>query len=221
MERLRSFLSLALLGGLAVVLPVVVLLMIFNWLFDLLAGLVRPLTNLITSQAAVNELVAMSLVLLIILGGCFLIGLLVMTNVGGWLHRHLDSWLVKLAPGYKTIRELVTQLLGGSGDNSLFKGQPALAKIYGPDSPVQVTAIITSRHHDGNYTVFVPTAPIPTSGVTYHLPGDCVQLMEGVNVEEAMRTIIACGAGSAEMMAAHQKATAALSEKSVAPNPDA
>ncbi len=206
MERFRSFISLALIGGIGVVLPVVLMLMIFNWLFDVIASLVKPLTNLITAQAAVNDFVAMILVLLIIFGGCFMIGLLIMTNVGGWLHKQFDAWLVKLAPGYKTIRELVSQLLGGSGNTSLFKGQPALAKIYGPDSPVQVTAIITSRHSDGYFTVFVPTAPIPTSGVTYHLPGDCVELMRGVSVEQAMRTIIACGAGSAEMLAAHKQA---------------
>jgi hypothetical protein len=37
--------------------------------------------------------------------------------------------------------------------------------------------------------------------MTYHLPADCVQILAHVSVEEAMRTIIACGSGSAEMLA--------------------
>ena len=53
----------------------------------------------------------------------------------------------------------------------------------------------------GSYVAEVPTAPIPTSGMTYHLPADCVQILPHVTVEEAMRTIISCGSGSAEMLA--------------------
>lgn len=209
MERFRSYLYLALIGGVGVVLPVVLLMMIFAWLFDLIANMVRPLTDLITAQATINEFAAIVIVLAIIFGGCFFIGLLVMTKFGGWIHSHLDSWLVKLAPGYKTIRDLVGQLLGGSGDASLLKGQPALARIYGPESPVQVTAIVTSRHKNGNFTVFVPTAPIPTSGVTYHLPPSCIEFLQNVSVEEAMRTIISCGAGSGDMLSTHQRAVEA------------
>ena len=137
---------------------------------------------------------------MLILGSCFAVGLLIRTRLGNWMHGHMEIWLTRLAPGYRTIRAIVTQLLGGRGETTLLSGQTALAKIYGADSPVTVTAIVTSRHGDGAYTVFVPTAPIPTSGMTYHLPADCVQILAHVSVEEAMRTIIACGSGSAEML---------------------
>ena len=201
MQRFRSFLILTLLGGLTVVLPIALLLMIFAWLFGVIFELIRPLTGLLQQEAALDEFLAFLVVLGIILAACFVVGLLIKTRLGGWLHGHLDGWLARLAPGYRTIREIISQLLGGAGDTTLLSGQAALAKIFGPESPSTVTAIVTSRHPDGAYTVFVPTAPIPTSGMTYHLPGDCVQLLPHVTVEEAMRTIIACGSGSAEMLA--------------------
>ncbi|MAZ69243.1 DUF502 domain-containing protein [Porticoccus sp.] len=200
MTRFRSFLCLTLLGGLTVVLPIALLAMIFLWLFDLVAGLISPLTGLLREQATISEFLALLVVLLLILGSCFAVGLLIRTRLGNWMHGHMEIWLTRLAPGYRTIRAIVTQLLGGSGETTLLSGQTALAKIYGADSPVTVTAIVTSRHGDGAYTVFVPTAPIPTSGMTYHLPADCVQILAHVSVEEAMRTIIACGSGSAEML---------------------
>lgn len=200
MQRVRSFLTLTILGGLMVVLPIALLAMIFVWLFGVISDLISPLTGLLRQETALNEFVAFLAVLGIILGACFVVGLLIKTRLGGWLHGHLDGWLAKLAPGYRTIREIVSQLLGGSSEDSLLKGQAALAKIFGPDSPTTVTAIVTSRHPDGAFTVFVPTAPIPTSGLTYHLPENCVQLLPHVTVEEAMRTIISCGSGSAEML---------------------
>ena len=61
---------------------------------------------------------------------------------------------------------------------------------------MEVTAIITSYHQDGRVTVFVPTAPVPTSGLTFHLDRALVTELPGVSVEEAMRTIISCGTGS-------------------------
>ncbi|WP_461482162.1 DUF502 domain-containing protein [Porticoccus sp.] len=201
MLRLRTFLTLTVLGGLTVVLPIALLVMIFVWLFGGISELISPLTGLLQEQTTLNEFVAFVVVFGLILSSCFLVGLLIKTRLGGWLHGHLDGWLARLAPGYRTIREVVSQLLGGQGETTLLKGQAALAKIFGPDSPVTATAIVTSRHPNGDFTVFVPTAPIPTSGMTYHMPAECVEVLPHVTVEEAMRTIIACGSGSAEMLA--------------------
>ncbi|MCB1668700.1 MAG: DUF502 domain-containing protein [Porticoccaceae bacterium] len=200
MNKTKAFIGLTIMGGLAVMLPVVLLLLIIQWLYGFTSGLLEPITSLLSDKAEINQLLAMLLVTAIFLFLCFLIGLTVRTAIGSWLHDRVDHALVRVAPGYKTIREVVSQLLGGNGDTSLLKGTPALARIFGAGSPVTVTAIITSRHTDGGYTVFVPTAPIPTSGVIYHLPADCVEILKGVSVEEAMRTVISCGTGSAELL---------------------
>ena len=199
MRNLKTFIWLAMLGGLTVVLPVLLLLVIFQWFFSAVASLIAPVTALLTNRSDINEWLALLVVLAAFFGVCFLIGLALKTSLGGWLHDKIDSWLVRIAPGYKTIREVISQLMGDDETN-LLNGEPALAKIYGPDSPVTVTAIVTSRHSNGGFTVFVPTAPIPTSGITYHLPAECVEILDGVTVEEAMRTIISCGSGSAELL---------------------
>jgi uncharacterized membrane protein len=49
-------------------------------------------------------------------------------------------------------------------------------------------------------TVFVPTGPNPTSGNIYHLQKDRVQ-KTGASVDSGMKSIISCGAGSAELFA--------------------
>ena len=199
MKKLKTFVLLTLLGGLAVVLPIAILGLLFNWLFGLTRELIAPLTNAVVVRTDYSELLAGLVVVGVIIGACFVIGLLVKTGVGAWLHSKVDRVLVKLAPGYKTIREVVKQLLDDD-QPSLLSGEVALAKIYGPDSPVTVTAIVTAKHANGYFTLFVPTAPVPTSGITYHLPPECVELKPEIGVEEAMRTVISCGAGSQIML---------------------
>ncbi len=167
---------------------------LFQWLFAWVTDVIQPLTNILTSRADIRELMADVIVLLILIGVCFGIGLLIKTGLGGWLHRWLDRGLAKFAPGYSTIRDIVVQFVGGSDEASILSGQVALVQLYSGND-LWVTAIVTAEHSFG-YTVFVPTAPIPTSGMVYHLPASNVQLMPDISVEQAMKTVIACGAGS-------------------------
>lgn len=199
MKRLKAFFTLTLLGGMAVVLPLTIFLVIFQWLFVMVTGAIQPLTDWLTTHTELKELFADIIVVFTIVVACFVIGLLVKTGIGRWLHGIFDQALTKLAPGYRVIRELVSQFLGSDDSASLFNGKVCKARIYGVDNPVEVTAIITDEYQvDGLdiLTVFVPTAPIPTSGMVYHLPSDCVQLLPDISVEVAMKTVIACGAGS-------------------------
>src|SRR5690606_13528533 len=137
----------------------------------------------------------------------FVIGLSLKTSVGRWLHNCIDQGLSRFAPGYSTIREVVAQFVGGENNTSLLKGQVCRAYIMGRASPVSVTAIVTARHHNGDCTVYVPTAPIPTSGFVYHLSEDCIDLLPHITVETAMRTVIACGSGS-QIISAPQETVA-------------
>lgn len=196
MKRVQSFIGLTLLGGFMVVLPITIFVLLIDWVFGLITGFVSPLSNFLTDRTPVAEFVADLLGIVIVLLGCFLVGLLIRTNVGSWLHDVSDQWLTRSIPGYKTIREIVMQLLGGEGNTSLLKGQVCRAYILGRAAGVSVTGVVTANHSNGDYTVYVPTAPIPTSGFVYHLTPECVEFLPHVSVEAAMRTVISCGSGS-------------------------
>lgn len=196
MKRLRSFVSITLLGGLVVILPIAIFVFLVEWLLGVVRSLIQPLSHWLVEQTAFTNYMADVLGVLLLLSGCFLIGLFIKTSVGEWVHDQVDAWLARLAPGYKTIREVVTQLLGGEGNTSLLKGDVCRAYLMGRAAGVSVTAIVTAKHANGDFTVYAPTAPIPTSGFVYHLSAECVDLLPHVSVEEAMRTVIACGSGS-------------------------
>jgi uncharacterized membrane protein len=196
MKRMRSFIGLTLFGGLMVVLPMTIFILLVGWLLGVITSLISPLSELLTSLTPIAKFLADLLGIAIVLAACFVIGLLIRTKLGSWLHDVLDQWLTRLAPGYKTIREVVMQLLGGEGNTSLLKGQVCRAYLMGRAAGVSVTGVVTSTHANGDYTVYVPTAPIPTSGFVYHLSAECVDLLPHISVEAAMRTVIACGSGS-------------------------
>ncbi|WP_226647687.1 DUF502 domain-containing protein [Microbulbifer variabilis] len=207
MTRVKTFVTLTLLGGLAVVLPIAILVLLFQWLLGQVSEIVAPAVTWLEANTEFKDTLAKLVVIGLILGGCFLIGLLVKTSIGNWLHRHVDHWLGRLAPGYSTIKDLVVQFIGGGGEGVL-SGPVARVRIHGADNPLTVTAIVTSQHANGEMTVYVPTAPVPTSGFVFHVPAECVEILPGVSVEAAMKTIVACGAGSASLLAPSGKSKA-------------
>ena len=62
---------------------------------------------------------------------------------------------------------------------------------------MSVLGLVTSRHADGRVSVFVPTGPNPTTGFIYHVGMELVELRPDIRVEQMMKTVIACGAGTA------------------------
>ena len=105
-----------------------------------------------------------------------------------------ESRIFLKIPGYSLIKETVSQFFGNK--KSPFSSV-ALVQIFGNET--LASAFITDEHKDGTRTVFVPTGPNPTSGNIYHLPEDRVHPVD-VSVEEAMRSIISCGAGSSTLI---------------------
>ena len=196
MKRLRSFISITLLGGFMVVLPIAILILFAEWLFGFVTSLLKPLSAWVSTWSPAANYMADLTGVAVLLLSCFLIGLLVKTNIGQWLHDLMDDVLGKVLPGYQTINKLVSQLLGGEGNASVLKGEVCRAYIMGRSVPTSVTGIVTTKHANGDFTVYVPTAPFLTSGMVYHLAGESVDLLPHITVETAMRTIIACGGGS-------------------------
>jgi uncharacterized membrane protein len=195
MGKLKSFLMTSLLGGVVVILPVAILASVTIWIFRLVTGLIEPLTRLLIKDSQVNEYAADFIVIILIMVACFFVGVLVRTRLGEFFYRLIENRILKLAPGYSMIKETVLQIFGSKKDSPF--SSVALAQIFGNET--LVTAFITDSHSDGSYTLFVPTGPNPTSGLIYHLEGKYVHPVE-IPVQDAMRSIISCGAGSSKLM---------------------
>lgn len=198
MEKLKSFLKTSIIGGVVVILPMFIFIMVFKWLFGWVTDIIQPLTDLIVTKSHMSEIIADALVIAVILISCFIIGIIVKTRIGKFIHEKLEYRILKIAPGYGTIKEIVMQLIGKKFPFS----SVVVARIF--ENNTLVTAFVTDSHADGSYTIFVPTAPNPTSGFIYHVKGEYVHHVD-IPIEEAMRSVITCGAGSNKILKAAQE----------------
>ena len=195
MDKLKHFLKTSLLGGLVVILPVAILVSVSVWIFDLIASWIQPLTRIVIKDTQTNEFIAETFVIILIVAACFFVGVLVRTRLGGFFYNQVETRILRLAPGYSMINETVLQLFCSRKDSPF--SSVALAQIF--CNSTMATCFITDTHDDGSYTVFVPTGPNPTSGLIYHLRGKYVHPVS-IPVQDAMRSIISCGAGSRKLM---------------------
>jgi uncharacterized membrane protein len=196
----REFVKSTLIGGLLILLPLAIFGYAVSWLFSLARDAIAPLTRIIMEQSALQAFVADLVAFGLLIWVCFLVGVLVRTRLGSWLFGVIELRLLKKAPGYSMIKETVSQFLDKDRQSPF--SQVALARIF--ESDTLVTVFVTDRHADGSYTVFMPTGPNPTSGNIYHLKAENVFPVD-VPVEDAMRSIISCGAGSSTLLSKHMQ----------------
>jgi len=195
MNRLKEFVKSTVVGGLLVILPLAISFFALTWVLGLVQEAISPLTSIVMQKSPLQGVVADILAVALLIVVCFSVGVLVRIRLGKWLYAVLESNVFLKVPGYSLIKETVYQFLGKK--KSPFSSV-ALVQIF--DNETLLSAFITDEHADGTCTVFVPTGPNPTSGNIYHLPKDRVHPVD-VSIEDAMRSIISCGAGSSILIA--------------------
>jgi len=196
MRRLREFFKSTLIGGLLVLLPLTILIYALVWVFNGVHKAINPLTKIFITEESILQIVVADVVVVgLLIWVCFLVGVFVRTRLGRWMYILIESRLLRKTPGYSMIKETVSQFLDKDKQSPF--SSVALARIFENDTLVSV--FVTDKHVDGSYTVFMPTGPNPTSGNIYHLRAENVFPVD-VSVEDAMRSIISCGAGSSTLI---------------------
>ncbi|HEY5674471.1 MAG TPA: DUF502 domain-containing protein [Malonomonas sp.] len=195
-KGIKSFAKDAVIGGLTFLLPFGILIFTFTWLFNLLTGLFSPLIKLIVDNTGSELFVAEILAILFLVVGCFTIGVFIRTKAGDLIFNWLEKLLLSPVPGYSFIKDTVSPLF--SGKKTAFR-HVAVGRPFGNET--RVIGFVTEIHADGSVTLLSPTAPNVTSGLIWLLQKDQVEF-KNISPEKAMRSLIACGAGTAEVLAA-------------------
>jgi uncharacterized membrane protein len=190
MSTLLRFLKTTLIGGLLIVLPVWVTILLLLKAINGAVGMLRPIARLLPQTVVHEDLVALGLLIL----ACFVTGLLIRTGPGqglrGWLSRHVFEHI----PGFTLMRGMTRQLAGDVTEQSF---HPALVEI----EDALVPAFIVEKHADGQLTVFVSSSPTPMAGAIYILPSERVHPVD-MPLHKALACISKWGTGAAAMRAA-------------------
>ena len=190
MKHARNFLINAVIGGLLVVLPIYLAILLLLKAMQSVAGLVRPIARMFPEWLPAENLLALLAVLVV----SFFVGAAVRTRAGRAVRERLEISLFEKLPGYAVIRGM-TQRMAGKGDENEWK--PVLAEI----EDALVPAFIVEELDDGRFTVFVPSVPTPFAGAVYILSRERVHLVD-VPFTQAMKSVSRWGSGSKELVAA-------------------
>jgi uncharacterized membrane protein len=197
MKHVREFVVSSLVGGLVIVVPLYLSVLLILKAMQAVAGVVRPIAKLLPEWFPAERILSFLLVLIV----CFLIGVAVRAPTGRAARERIEKSLFEKIPGFALFRSLTHQLTG-SAEERVWK--PALAEI----EEALVPAFIIEEFEDGRFTVFVPSAPTPVSGSVYILTPERVHPVD-VPFAHAIKALARWGSGSKELVAAMKDRRAA------------
>jgi uncharacterized membrane protein len=194
MKKFRKFINTCFFGGIVVMLPVMLSIYLLKWFLGVILRTIQPITVILVEKAHMEKILAQGIIVLFVIMVFFFIGLAVKTRIGRFFFRLLESGVFKSIPGYNLFSQTIKQLIDKKKKPFL-----SVAIVQPFNNDTMLTGFITDKHPDGRYTVFVPSALNPTSGLIFHLNSQNVRPLK-VSTENAMRTIIGCGMGSQKLM---------------------
>ena len=187
------FVAKAVLGGLLIVIPIYLAVLLLLKGMKSVVGLVRPFALLLPDWLPAEKALSLLLVLML----CFLIGVAVRTRAGRVVRERIERTFFERIPGYALFRSLTQQV---AGDNRQNVWKPALVEI----EEALVPAFIIEEFKDGRYTVFVPSIPTPLAGAVYILDRKRVHPLS-VPFTEALKTVSKWGSGAKDLVAAMER----------------
>jgi uncharacterized membrane protein len=193
MRYARELVTSTVVGGLFVVAPIYLAVLLLLKAMASVASLVEPLSVLFPGSIIAQELFSLVLVLVV----CFLVGMAIRTRTGHAIRERVENVFLEKLPGYSLLKSL-TQRLAGDSDEEAWK--PAMVEI----EDALVPAFIIEELDDGRFTIFVPSVPTPFAGAVYVLGPERVHMID-VPFTQAIKTITQWGSGSRELVAAMPK----------------
>jgi uncharacterized membrane protein len=193
MKAITGFVKTTVVGGLLIILPIYLSVLLLAKAFSGIVSLLSPVTAQLPAWIAYRQ----SAAFIIVIAGCFIAGLIVRTGWGFRAKQAADRYLLEKIPGYTLIRGF-TGRFAGQEDGETFA--VALAEI----EEALVPAFVIEKHENGHYTVLVPSVPTPMAGSVYILPPERVHLID-VPFHKALKVISKWGSGSGELLQAMQR----------------
>ena len=201
-SRLQQDLKNDLIAGLLVVIPLATTIWlattVSRFVLAFLTSIPKQVNPIITLNPLLQDLINLSLGLTVPLLGILLIGLMARNIVGRWLLEFGEGTLSRIPLAgsvYKTLKQLLETFLR---DNSKRFRRVVLVEYprEGLFSVGFVTGLVgpslQAELDQPLLSVFIPTAPNPTTGWYTLVPESSVRNLN-ISVEDAFRTIISAG----------------------------
>lgn len=190
MSKFLSFATTSFVGGLLVVIPIWITVLLVGGVISALRGALHPIGGFFAKDSAHPDLMAVLMLLVL----CFLAGAFIQTRLAHSMGTVIDGRFLSSVPGYRLVRSLLARMTGEEHDHTW-----AVALVEIEDA--LVPGFVVEELPDGQYTVFVPSVPTPAAGTVYILEPRRVHVVD-VPFTQAVRCIAQWGVGCSSLLAA-------------------
>jgi uncharacterized membrane protein len=189
MRAIAEFTKTTLIGGVLIVVPVYLTVLLLLKAMSTIGGLVSPITHELPTTLPFRELIA----LLLLVATCFVCGIAVRTGPGLWAKNAVERALLEKIPGYALIRGLAGRLVGKKDEQTF---SVVLAEI----EDALVPAFLVEECDEQHCVIFVPSVPTPAAGALYIIVKTRVHPVD-VPFTQAVSVISKWGSGASELLA--------------------
>jgi uncharacterized membrane protein len=191
-KALVEFLKTTLIGGLLIVVPVYLTVLLLGKALKGMVALLGPIVALFPeSLHHFAQIIAIALVVVV----CFMLGLIARTGLGRRAIAAFEQRELERMPGFAMVRSVVRRV-SGSSDDAQF--QPVLVET---DEETLTPGFIVEELDDHRLVVLVPSVPTPAAGSLYIMPRQRVHWVD-VPVTEAIGVITRWGSGTSKLVKA-------------------
>ena len=187
MKGLAELTKTTLIGGVLIVLPIYLSILLLAKTLSAIVTLLSPVTAAIPAGVQFRQVIAVLIVLVV----CFVAGIVVRTGPGLRAKHALERVVLEKIPGYELVRGLAHRVSGEEGEGAF---RPALVEIEDALAP----AFIIEELNDGRYTVLIPSVPTPAAGSLLIMQRERVHPLD-VPFTQAVKVISKWGAGAGEL----------------------
>ena len=158
MKNLLSFLKLAAQGGLLVLLPILLFILLLTEIVQMVVGLATPIADLFPAGTFDDPKYPVALAVVLLFGASLLIGIVMKsdaaTRLGNWIQERTFDKL----PIYRFVKALVSGLVGAEQSGSF---KPAL---FDAGNGQREIVYMVEDLGDGEFTALFPHAPTGFAG---------------------------------------------------------
>lgn len=197
MSRIINFIKTTAVGGLLVIVPIAIILSVLGQLFFALYSLAGDVTTTLGIHID-DAIVMVGIALLVLVGLCFLTGLLVQTRIGAylknWFYRHIGRRI----PMFGALTNITKRFAGI--DSGHFA--PIEIDLYG--SGARAMGFLVEALPGDRCAVYVPTAPVATVGSIFVVEKSQVTPIEA-SMTDTISVITQWGVDAAELYDGNMK----------------
>ena len=191
LQRLKRYI----LDGIFILLPIALIVFLFGEILEVLEVVAEVLAGFVPRTTIAGIDVSHWIALLLLVTVAALLGFFSLTKFGNRIGKFIQVKVLNKIPAYTIMRDLSRQF-AGFRENKRFS-----AAVVEMPMQAQMLAFIVEELNNGDYVVFIPTAPTPMVGQIQLIPRGRVTPLQ-VPMTGAINSISSWGVGSGQLFEA-------------------